>query len=73
MALLCAVLACSDDDIKPSKDNMLVEFPQGNADYDAEMAEIYEKYGTQMLYDYNDEMFRWQITDKIGYVSTPAN
>lgn len=73
MALLCAVLACSDDDITPSKGNMLVEFPQGNADYDAEMAEIYEKYGTQMLYDYNDEMFRWQITDKIGYVSTPAN
>lgn len=73
MAFALAVAACSDDDIKPSEDNQLVVFPQGNADYDADIVDIYNMYGTQMLYDYNDEMFRWQITDKLGYISTPAN
>lgn len=73
IALTCTIASCSSDDLAPSDDNRLVDFPQGNADYDDEILNIYNKYGTQMLYDYNDEMFRWQITDKLGYISTPAN
>lgn len=72
IAFACVVAACSDS-LTPSEDNRLVAFPQGNADYDAEILDIYEKYGTQIIYDYNDDMFRWQITDKLGYISTPAN
>ena len=69
---LLGMASCSEDDITPSADNRLVEFPQGNNNYDAEISQIYERYGTQMLYRFNDAMFRWQVTDRLGYVSRPA-
>ena len=65
--------SCSEEEITPSADNRLVEFPQGNNSYDAEILQIYQKYGTQILYRYSDAMFRWQITDQLGYVSRPAD
>lgn len=67
-----AVVSCSEDSITPS-DNHLVKFPQGNADYDMIIKEIYDSTGTQMLYDYSDDMFRWMITERLPYISTPAN
>ena len=70
---LLGMASCSEDDITPSADNRLVEFPQGNNNYDAEILQIYERYGAQMLYRFNDAMFRWQVTDRLGYVSRPAN
>ena len=73
MTILLGMASCSEDDITPSADNRLVQFPQGNNSYDAEILQIYEHYGTQMLYRFNDAMFRWQITDRLGYVSRPAD
>jgi len=70
-ALLC-MAACSEEDITPSDDNRLLEFPQGSSDYDAEIMQIYQKYGTQVVYRYDDAMFRWQITERLGYVSRSA-
>ena len=68
-----AFMACAEEEITPSPDNRLVEFPQGNHDYDAEILAIYQKYGTQLLYKYNDAMFRWQVTDQLAYFSRPAD
>ncbi len=67
------LLSCGDDDVSPSPDNRLVEFPQGDNAYDADIWSVYLRYGTQMLYRYSDAMFRWQVTDQLGYVSTPAD
>lgn len=67
------LLSCSDDDITASPDNYLVDFPQGNNPYDMEIREIYEKYGTQMLYRFNDAMFRWQVTGRLDYISTEGD
>lgn len=73
LGALLGFSSCSEEEITPSADNRLVEFPQGNNSYDAEILQIYQKYGTQILYRYNDAMFRWQITDQLGYVSRPAD
>ena len=73
LGALLGFSSCSEEEITPSADNRLVEFPQGNNSYDAEIVQIYQKYGTQMLYRYSDAMFRWQITDQLGYVSRPAD
>lgn len=73
LGALLGFSSCSEEEISPSADNRLVEFPQGNNSYDAEILQIYQKYGTQMLYRYNDAMFRWQITDQLGFVSRPAD
>ena len=66
-------IACTSDPITPSPDNHLLTFPQGSNAYDQEILGVYQKYGTQMLYKYNDAMFRWQITDQLGYVSRQAD
>ena len=73
LGALLGFSSCSEEEITPSADNRLVEFPQGNNSYDAEILQIYQKYGTQILYRYSDAMFRWQITDQLGYVSRPAD
>ena len=73
LGALLGFSSCSEEEISPSADNRLVEFPQGNNSYDTEILQIYQKYGTQILYRYSDAMFRWQITDQLGYVSRPAD
>ena len=73
LLLSIALTSCGEDDITPSANNQLVEFPQGTNAYDTDIKQIYDQYGTQMLYRYNDAMFRWQITDQLGYVSQPAD
>ncbi len=70
-AALCT--ACSDDGITPSPNNHLIEFPQGTNAYDQTIKGIYDQYGTQILYRYNDAMFRWQITDLLTYYTKPAD
>lgn len=70
---LLSFVSCSDDDITASPDNYLVEFPQGNNTYDMEIKDIYDKYGTQILYRFNDAMFRWQVTGRLDYISTEGD
>ena len=71
---VCALFfSCGEDDITPSEDNRLIAFPQGNNDYDREIVEIYNQYGTQILYRYNTAMMRWQVTDLLGYVCRQAD
>ena len=66
-------VSCGEDAITPSDDNHLIAFPQGNNDYDREIVEIYNQYGTQMLYRYNSAMMRWQVTDLLGYICRQAD
>ena len=73
LGALLSIASCSEEEITPTPDNRLVEFPQGNNSYDAEILQIYQRYGTQMLYRYSDAMFRWQVTDQLGYVSRQAD
>ena len=59
--------------------------PQGNHDYDSEISEIYRKYGTLMLYRFEDKDFWWAVSSDIrwkyqegigtvgGYEATPAD
>ena len=59
--------------------------PQGNHDYDPEIAEIYKKYGTLPLYQFEDKDFWWAVSSDIrwkyqegigvvsGYEAAPAN
>ena len=49
--------SCSEDDISPSANNWLVDFPQGSNTYDTEIKQVYDLYGTQMLYRYNDGIY----------------
>lgn len=65
--------ACNEEEIIPSDSNYLVEFPQGENTYDKEIKDFYDQYGTQILYRYDDAMFRWQITDRLGFFSKPAD
>lgn len=74
LVMLCTLLvSCGEDTITPSDDNHLIAFPQGNHDYDQEIVEIYNRYGTQMLYRYNSAMMRWQVTDMLGYLCQQAD
>ena len=73
LGALLSIASCSEEEITPTPDNRLVEFPQGNNSYDAEILQIYQRYGTQMLYRYSDAMFRGQVTDQLGYVSRQAD
>ena len=74
LLMICtAMVSCGDDDITPSDDNRLIVFPQGNNDYDKVIMQIYDQYGTQILYRYSPEMMRWQVTDKLGYVCRQAD
>ena len=65
--------SCSEDDISPSANNWLVDFPQGSNTYDTEIKQVYDLYGTQMLYRYNDGMMRWMVTEQLDYVSRPGD
>lgn len=74
LLMLCTLyVSCGEDEITPSDDNHLIVFPQGNNDYDREIVEIYNQYGTQMLYRYNPAMMRWQVTDLLGYICRQAD
>lgn len=59
--------------------------PQGNHDYDPEISEIYKKYGTLLLYRFEDKDFWWAVSEDIrwkyqegngvvsGYEAAPAD
>ena len=73
LIIFCTLfVSCGDDEITPSDNNYLIDFPQGNHDYDREIVDIYTQYGTQMLYRYNPAMMRWQVTDMLGYICRQA-
>lgn len=61
--------SCNEDDLTPSEDNHMMTFPQGDADYDKEILAIYNEYGTHMIYDFNDNQFRWEVTSQLPYMS----
>ena len=61
--LLVGVCSCGEDALTPSEPMGFGEFPQGNASYDREIVEFYDKYGVQVLYRFGEVDFRWNITE----------
>lgn len=59
--LLCAISACgySEDELTPSGDALTYRLPQGNNDYDQTIVDYYKKYGTYILYKYQDKDAYW--------------
>lgn len=69
LCLGASFISCNEDDLIPSEDNHMMTFPQGDADYDKEILAIYNEYGTHMIYDFNDNQFRWEVTSQLPYMS----
>ena len=68
MALPFAFVACDNDDVDgPSPATPTEDFPQGDHDYDQEFVAFKEKYGTYVLYKFNDTQFRWAVTEYSPY------
>jgi len=59
--LLCAMSACgySEDQLTPSGDALTYKLPQGNNDYDQTIVDYYNKYGTYILYKFQDKEAYW--------------
>ena len=70
--LLVGVCSCGEDALTPSEPMGFGEFPQGNASYDREIVEFYDKYGVQVLYRFGETDFRWNITEYIPYYAVEA-
>ncbi len=68
--MLCA---CSEKSLTASEPQEFYEFPQGNAAYDQQIAAFYDKYNTQILYQYRESDFRWNITSSLPYHSSQAD
>lgn len=76
-----------EDSLEPSSEPESGQYilPQGNHDYDPEIVEMYRKYGTYMLYRFEDKDFWWAFSSDIrwkyqegvgtvgGYEATPAD
>lgn len=58
---ICAISACSNSegDLTPSGDALTYKLPQGNNDYDQTIVDFYNKYGTYILYQFNDKDAYW--------------
>ena len=77
---LAAAMACfglnacySEDDLTPSDPMTIGNFPQGNNDYDQEFVAFYNKYNTQVLYEFEESDFRWNVTSNIPYYAEVAD
>lgn len=74
LALPFAFVACDNDDVDgPSETGLSVAFPQGDNDYDKEFVSFKEKYGTMVLYKFDEAQFRWALTEYIPYYSNQAD
>lgn len=49
------------------------QLPQGNHPYDQRIIDFYNKYGTYILYRFNDVDFRWNYSRKLFFVAQPAD
>ncbi len=59
---LCALSSCSDTDdsvIEPSGIETGYRVPQGNNDFDNDIVEFYEDYGTYLLYEFTEKDAYW--------------
>lgn len=70
--LSIGIYSCGEDDLTPSEPMIFGEFPQGDATYDQEFVEFYNKYGVQVLYKFSEADFRWNITEYIPYYAIEA-
>lgn len=59
--LPCVVTACSysEDSLEPSGNALAYKIPQGSNDYDQTIVSYFQKYGTYMLYDFEDKEAYW--------------
>lgn len=72
LLLLCplAWTACdSEDKLTPGEPMSFYDFPQGNAAYDREFVDFYNKYDVQVLYRYKEMDFRWNVTSYLPFYS----
>lgn len=58
---LFSVSACSysEDELTPSGDALSYKLPQGSNDYDQTIVDFYKKYGTYILYKFEDKEAYW--------------
>lgn len=59
--MLFSMSSCgySEDELEPSGDALSYKLPQGNNDYDQMIVDIYNKYGTCLLYKFEDKDAYW--------------
>ncbi|ASZ09895.1 putative zinc-binding metallopeptidase [Chitinophaga pendula] len=63
--LIITALACAKEKVQVSeKENTYYKIPQGNAPYDQQVVDWYNKYGTYVLYQYPKSEYEYAI---IGY------
>lgn len=67
--LICALslAACSEETLTPSEKQEFYEVPQGTASYDNDIVAFYNKYDSRILYEYEENDFRWNITSFLIY------
>ncbi|MCI1246434.1 MAG: hypothetical protein LKG14_03480 [Prevotella sp.] len=71
--LILMMVACnSDDDLTPS-DPEQSDFPQGTSDYDKEFEDFFKEYGTQVLYKFSENDFRWNVTSYLPFYANEAD
>ena len=68
---LCALFlfSCNDEDdvvISEKKENRF-DLPQGNHDFDDQIVEWYDKYGTAVLYKFSNPDLNYQFTSNANY------
>lgn len=74
MSLSLAFTACDDDPVDgPSESESLVDFPQGDHDYDKEFVAFKDKFGTMPLYKFTEVQFRWAFNSYIPYYANPGD
>lgn len=68
--LLAIAAGCSKEAaIKPDEVKLGYSLPQGNHSYDTQIVDFYRTYGCYILYKFNDQDFKWNITSNIPYVA----
>lgn len=75
--ILLNLFACSKKEtLTPSESQPLYTLPQGNEVYDKDIVDFYKKYGTYILYKFNENDFRWRFSpsllEKLATEADPA-
>lgn len=73
-ALSIILLSCKKEAVlKPEQISPMYTLPQGNHAYDTRIVDFYNKNGTYILYKFNSNDFRWNITNHIPYMAEEAD
>ncbi|AOM76409.1 hypothetical protein [Pedobacter steynii] len=72
--MIALALGCKKEPvIQPDTLQPEYQLPQGNQPYDNKILDFYKKYGTYILYKFNDKDFQWNISANILYAADPGD